>query len=80
MARALQVFEVKPAYEDLAVPGATSLQAYLRRVHEMSVLAAIQVRQGLRDILLGIRAAGPCNQPAACSGAHGVQHGGARWS
>ena len=43
MARALQIFEVKPAYEDLATPGATSLQQYLKQVHEMNVLAAIQV-------------------------------------
>ena len=43
MTKALQTFEVKPAYEDLATPGATSLQAYLKRVHEMNVLAAIQV-------------------------------------
>ena len=35
---------MKPAYEDLATPGATSLQDYLKRVHEMSVLAAIQVQ------------------------------------
>ena len=43
MTKALQTFEIKPAYEDLAVPGATSLQQYLKQVHEMNVLAAIQV-------------------------------------
>lgn len=54
MTRALQTFEIKPAYEDLATPGATSLQAYLKRVHEMNVLAAMQVGLGLRSRAAGI--------------------------
>ena len=54
MAKALQIFEVKPAYEDLATPGATSLQQYLKQVHEMNVLAAIQVTRLLGLLSIGL--------------------------
>ena len=44
LTRALQTFELRTTYEDVLPVESVSVQEYLEQLHDMTTLAAIQVR------------------------------------